>query len=84
MKQMSGRGKFFLAGTKLRKFGLDDPRFYFYDGRPDFGGGYGGPHHPYGGPEFYPPLPHPPPQMALPPGTFSLPTSMSAGVSGTD
>ncbi len=81
MKQMSGRGKFFLHGhhhgAKLRKFGLDE-RFYFYDGRPDFGP-YGPPPPPpppgppgppYGPPpnqqpgDFYPP---PPP---LPPGAF--------------
>ena len=70
MKQMSGRGKFFLGGPKLRKFGLDDGRFYFYDGRPDFG--YGPPPPPFGpggmGPgDFYPP---PPPNSLPPPGAF--------------
>ena len=75
MKQMSSRGKFFLHGhQKLRKFGLDD-RFYFYDGRPDFGP-YGPPPPPHGPPfgpppppgEFYPPGPPPP----LPPGAFPV------------
>jgi hypothetical protein len=85
MKQMTGRGKFFLGGggSKLRKFGGDDGRFYFYDGvgRPDFGppsGGYGGGGHPYGGHagDFYPLhhplslLPHP-----LTPGSFSMSNS---------
>lgn len=63
---MSGRGKFFLGGPKLRKFGLDDGRFYFYDGRPEFGP-YGGPPPPFGPGDFYPPPPHLPPP---PPGSF--------------
>jgi len=70
MKQMGSRGKFFLGGSKLRKFGLDESRFYFYDGvRPDFPYGPGplpyGPPPPPGPPgDFYPlgppPPPHPP------------------------
>ena len=82
MKQMNGRGKFFLGGPKMRKFGLDDARFYFYDGgaagpRPDFG--------PYGPPppfaDFYGPGPPPPGPPPPPPGAFGGPlTSMEQPV----
>lgn len=67
---MSGRGKFFIGGQKMRKFGIDD-RFFFYDGRPDFGA-YGPPLGPPGGPpygpggELYPPPPHG--AFGMPPG----------------
>lgn len=69
MKQMTGRGKFFLGGAKLRKFGMDDHRLYFYD--PHFGGPPPPPP-PYG--DFYPPPPMgPPPTMPpLPPGAFAM------------
>ena len=81
MKQMSGRGKFFLGGSKLRKFGIEDPRFYFYEGGPrgppppgDFGPGYpggGGGPPPFGPPhpDFYlgpPPHGQPPPHLGGP------------------
>ena len=63
---MTGRGKFFLhggGGPKLRKFDLDN-RFFFYDGRGDFGPG-GGPGGMMGG---FPPHPHPHPGGGFPMG----------------
>lgn len=62
MKQMNGRGKFFMSsGRKMRGFpfgppGMDDGRFAFYGGPPEafYGGPNGGP--PFPG-EFYPPPP---------------------------
>jgi hypothetical protein len=38
------------GALKMRKFGLDDGRFYFFEGRPDFG-------YPYP-PDFFPPHAH--------------------------
>ena len=68
-----------MGGSKLRKFGLDDGRFYFYDGRlpPEFGGGAGAGYYP----DFYP---QPPPGMPLAPPGIGMPFSVSpsSGMSG--
>ena len=48
---MCSRSKFFMGphgALKMRKFGMDDGRFYFFDGRPDFG-------YPGYPPDFFPP-----------------------------
>jgi hypothetical protein len=55
---MCSRSKFFMGPhgpIKMRKFGLDDGRFYFFDGRPPPEFGY--PPYP-GPPDFFPPPPH--------------------------